>query len=168
VPAAVRAAQIAANMERWRWLPPQFEAATLSSTFPTRACSTFHDGKVLLKSNVVVGRKTSASPIIRTEIKTVVVNPPWNIPGDIAARDLLPHLKRNANYLATRNMVVMDWPKGDPRGRTINGATSSRQSSPTRFASFRGRPPRSARSCSTRPTTSTCICTTRRTRSCSI
>jgi murein L,D-transpeptidase YcbB/YkuD len=82
-----------------------------------------HDGKSVLKSKVVVGRKTSASPIIRTEIKTVVVNPPWNIPGDIAARDLLPHLKRNANYLARRNMVVMDGPPGDPRGRTIKWRT---------------------------------------------
>lgn len=119
VPAAVRVAQIAANMERWRWLPPQFESRYIAVNIPDQSVQYIHDGKPLLTSKVVVGRKTSASPIIRTEIKTVVVNPPWNIPGDIAARDLLPHLKRNANYLATRNMVVMDGPPGDPRGRTI-------------------------------------------------
>jgi murein L,D-transpeptidase YcbB/YkuD len=119
VPAAVRVAQIAANMERWRWLPPQFESRYIAVNIPDQSVQYIQDGKPLLTSKVVVGRKTSASPIIRTEIKTVVVNPPWNIPGDIAARDLLPHLKRNANYLATRNMVVMDGPPGDPRGRTI-------------------------------------------------
>lgn len=119
VPAAVRAAQIAANMERWRWLTPQFESRYIAVNVPDQSVQYIHDGKVVLKSKVVVGRKTSASPIIRTEIKTVVVNPPWNIPGDIAARDLLPHLKRNANYLATRNMVVMDGPPNDPTGRTI-------------------------------------------------
>ena len=119
VPAAVRAAQIGANMERWRWVPSQFESRYIVVNVPDQSVQYLHDGKSVLKSKVVVGRKTSASPIIRTEIKTVVVNPPWNIPGDIAARDLLPHLKRNANYLATRNMVVMDGPPGDPRGRTI-------------------------------------------------
>jgi murein L,D-transpeptidase YcbB/YkuD len=119
VPAAVRVVQIAANMERWRWLPPQFESRYIAVNVPDQSVQYVQDGKPLLTSKVVVGRKTSASPIIRTEIKTVVVNPPWNIPGDIAARDLLPHLKRNANYLVTRNMVVMDGPPGDPRGRTI-------------------------------------------------
>ena len=119
VPAAVRVAQIAANMERWRWLPSEFESRHIVVNVPDQSVQYIHDGKPLLTSKVVVGRKTSASPIIRTEIKTVVVNPPWNIPGDIAARDLLPHLKRNANYLARRKMVVMDGPPGDPTGRTI-------------------------------------------------
>ena len=35
-------------------------------------------------------------------------------------RDLLPHLKQNANYLAAHRMVVTDGPKGDPYGRKIN------------------------------------------------
>ena len=120
VPAPVRVEQIAANMERWRWLPQQFESRYVMVNVPDQSVQYVHDGKVALKSKAVVGRKTSATPIIRTEIKTVVVNPPWNIPGDIAARDLLPRLKRNANYLATRKMVVMDGPPGDPTGRTIN------------------------------------------------
>jgi murein L,D-transpeptidase YcbB/YkuD len=119
IPTPVRVEQIAANMERWRWLPPQFESRYISVNVPDQSLEFVRDGKAVLKSKVVVGRKTSASPIIRTEIKTVVVNPPWNIPGDIAARDLLPHLKRNANYLRTRNMVVMDGPPNDPYGRTI-------------------------------------------------
>jgi murein L,D-transpeptidase YcbB/YkuD len=119
IPAPVRVEQIAANMERWRWLPRQFESRYVAVNVPDQSLQFIRDGKATLKSKVVVGRKTSATPIIRTEIKTVVVNPPWNIPGDIAARDLLPHLKRNANYLARRNMVVMDGPPGDPNGRTI-------------------------------------------------
>ena len=119
IPAPVRVEQIAANMERWRWLPPQFETRYVAVNVPDQSLQYVRDGKAVLTSKVVVGRKTSSTPIIRTEIKTVVVNPPWNIPGDIAARDLLPKLKRNANYLATRNMVVMDGPPNDPTGRTI-------------------------------------------------
>ncbi len=119
VPAPVRVEQIAANMERWRWLPQQFESRYVMVNVPDQSVQYIREGKVVLRSKAIVGRKTSATPIIRTEIKTVVVNPPWNIPGDIAARDLLPRLKRNANYLATRKMVVMDGPQGDPTGRTI-------------------------------------------------
>jgi len=78
------------------------------------------DGAVALKSRAIVGRKSSPTPITVSAITAVVVNPPWNIPGDIAARDLLPQLRRNPNYLATKNMVVMDGPPGDPHGRTID------------------------------------------------
>jgi len=73
-----------------------------------------------LSSRVVVGRKASPTPITRSTIMAVVANPPWNIPGYIAARDLLPHLRRDANYLASRHMVVMNGPSGDPTGRTID------------------------------------------------
>jgi len=73
-----------------------------------------------LNSRAVVGRKTSPTPITRATIMAAVVNPPWNIPGDIAARDLLPHLRRNPNYLASKHMVVLDGPPGDPYGRTID------------------------------------------------
>jgi murein L,D-transpeptidase YcbB/YkuD len=120
VPAAVRVEQIAANMERWRWLPRQFESRYITVNVPDQSVQFISDGTVALKSKAIVGRKTSATPLIRTEIQTIVVNPPWNIPGDIAARDLLPHLKKNANYLATKNMVVMDAPPSDPHGRKIN------------------------------------------------
>jgi L,D-transpeptidase YcbB len=120
VPAHMRVEQIAANMERWRWLPRQFESRYVAVNVPDQSVKFVKDGDVALTSKVVVGRKTSATPLIRTEIRTVVINPPWNIPGDIAARDLLPRLKRNANYLATKNMVVMDSPPSDPHGRKIN------------------------------------------------
>jgi murein L,D-transpeptidase YcbB/YkuD len=120
VPASMRVQQITANMERWRWLPRLFESRYVMVNVPDQSVQFVRDGEVALNSKAIVGRKTSATPILRTEIKTVVVNPPWNIPGDIAARDLLPRLKRNANYLATKNMVVMDSPPSDPHGRKIN------------------------------------------------
>ena len=97
IPAETRAAQIAANMERWRWMPRRLESRYITVNVPDQTVQFVRDGEVALKSKVVVGRKASPTPIIRTEIKTVVVNPPWNIPGDIAARDLLPHLKLSAN-----------------------------------------------------------------------
>jgi L,D-transpeptidase YcbB len=120
VSAKTRVAQIAANMERWRWLPAQFESRYVAVNVPDQSVQFVRDGTALLTSRVIVGRKTSPTPITRSAITSVVVNPPWDIPGDIAARDLLPHLKKDANYLASKHMVVTDGPAGDPYGRTIN------------------------------------------------
>ena len=119
VPASVRVEQIAANLERWRWVPA-FEERYIAVNVPDQSVRFVRDGSVALSSRVVVGRKTSPTPITRSQIEAVVVNPPWNIPGDIAARDLLPQLKRNPNFLQTKNMVVTNGPKGDRFGRKID------------------------------------------------
>jgi murein L,D-transpeptidase YcbB/YkuD len=120
VSATARVAQIAANLERWRWLPQQFEDRYVAVNAPDQSVQFVRDGAAILTSRVIIGRKGSPTPITRTEIVAAVVNPPWNIPGDIAARDLLPQLKRNPNYLATKHMVVTDGPPNDPYGRKID------------------------------------------------
>lgn len=120
VPASIRVAQIAANMERWRWMPRTFEARYIAVNVPDESLAFVHDGTVALRSRVIVGRKASPTPITRSTIIAVVANPPWNIPGDIAARDLLPHLRQNPNYLASQNMVIVDAPADDPHGRKID------------------------------------------------
>ena len=120
VTAAARVAQIAANLERWRWLPQRFEDRYVAVNVPDQSVQFVRNGAAILTSRVIVGRKASPTPITRTQIVAAVVNPPWNIPGDIAARDLLPQLKRNPNFLATKHMVVTDGPPNDPYGRTID------------------------------------------------
>lgn len=120
VPASARAQQIAANMERWRWIPRRFENRYIAVNVPDQSLDFVRNGEVVLSSRVIVGRKVSPTPITRSTIVAVVANPPWNIPGYIAARDLLPHLRRNANYLTSKNMIVLDAPPDDPHGRTID------------------------------------------------
>ena len=119
ISAAERAGEIAVNMERWRWMPA-FEERYVAVNVPDQSVEFVRDGRTVLHSPVVVGRPNSPTPITRSEIVAVVVNPPWNIPGDIAARDLLPQLIKNRNYLAQKHMVITDGPKSDPYGRKID------------------------------------------------
>jgi murein L,D-transpeptidase YcbB/YkuD len=77
---------------------------------------------------------------LRTVAPSIVANPPWDIPADIAANQLLPHLKQNPNYLAAHNMIVVNAP-GDPHGRNIPWSAVSSSNFPY---SIRQLPPRSA------------------------
>jgi murein L,D-transpeptidase YcbB/YkuD len=79
---------------------------------PDQSLDVIDGGEVLLHSRVIIGKKTSPTPILRTEAVAVVANPSWDIPDDIAARALVPHLRQNANYLTSRNMSLMDAPPG--------------------------------------------------------
>ena len=105
--ASARVEQIVANMERWRWMPRTFERRYVRVNVPDQTVDFVRDGEVVLSSKVVIGRKNSATPILRTTITSVVANPYWDIPGDIAAASILPKLRKNPNYLATRNMVIV-------------------------------------------------------------
>lgn len=111
---------IKANLERWRWLPRRFEDRYVSVNVPDQSLAFNREGGQVFTSRVIVGHKSSPTPILRTNIASVKANPPWNVPGDIAARDLLPYMRRNPNYLAERNMVLLDTLDTDPHGRLIN------------------------------------------------
>ena len=117
---AARAERIGANLERWRWMPREFESRFIAVNVPEQSLAFVQDGRVELASRVIVGAQSSATPILRTSVLSVKANPPWNIPGDIAARDLLPYMRRNPDYLAERNMVLMDTLETDPHGRLID------------------------------------------------
>ena len=103
---AYRVQQIQANMERWRWVPRNFESRYIRVNVPDQSVDFVRNGKVLLHSKVIIGRKTSPTPILRTAVIGVVSNPPWDIPGDIAAKQIIPKMRKNPNYLASRNMVI--------------------------------------------------------------
>jgi murein L,D-transpeptidase YcbB/YkuD len=107
ISASYRVEEIAANMERWRWMPPSLEARYIMVNVPDQSLDLVSDGDSVLHSKVIIGKKKTPTPIMRAEILTVVANPPWDIPDDIAARSIWPHLRKNANYLQSRNMVLV-------------------------------------------------------------
>jgi len=120
VPAHVRAAQIAANMERWRQTPrdrgDMFVAVNTASTtldFVVR-------GESVLKLNVVAGTKRHATPIMTAPISSIVLNPAWSVPPSITRNEIVPKLRQDPNYLANNNMVLLDAAENDPHGLGID------------------------------------------------
>jgi murein L,D-transpeptidase YcbB/YkuD len=120
LPVSWRVQQIIANMERWRWLPRTFEHHYIMVNVPDQGLDYMLDGQSVLHSKVVIGRKKTPTPILHTWVKAIVANPPWDVPDFIAAADLLPHLRKNSNYLASRNYVLADGPANDPHGDSVN------------------------------------------------
>lgn len=120
VPASARIMQIAANMERWRWLPRVFEPSFIAINVPDARLTLILNGKQVLESRVVVGRPHDPTPILRAEGAGITINPPWNVPASIARRELLPKLKKDPSYLLSQNMVLVNGPPGDPHGLNVN------------------------------------------------
>ncbi|MEN6543914.1 L,D-transpeptidase family protein [Parvibaculum sp.] len=109
VSAAARAEQIALNLERWRQLsrgipPTRIEVNTAAAT-----AALIVDQKPVLRMRTVVGAKKTPTPLVRSDIRAVVVNPPWVVPVSIVRKEIMPALKRNPDYLEAHNM---EWKNG--------------------------------------------------------
>lgn len=120
VPVRSRIEQIAANLERWRWLPRQFEARTIRVNVPDQTVQYYRGEEALLTSRAAVGKLGSKTPIVRMMALSLTANPLWEVPDDIARGQILPKLRQNARYLADNNMVLINGPAGDPHGLTID------------------------------------------------
>ena len=120
ITAVAKADTITANMERWRWMPRQLEQDRIVINAADARLDLFLGGGKILSSRVIVGKPATPTPILRAEGVGVTVNPAWTVPASIAAREILPKLKRNPAYLVSQDMILLDGPPGDPQGLHIN------------------------------------------------
>lgn len=90
VSADVRQAQIAANMERLRWMPRRLEPDRIEANTAAGLVDVYRGGQNVLHMLAAAGKPGDESPILVSKIETVVLNPTWNVPQGIADNELRP------------------------------------------------------------------------------
>ncbi|HMN50877.1 MAG TPA: L,D-transpeptidase family protein [Xanthobacteraceae bacterium] len=103
---------IIANMERWRWLPRDLGANHVITSIPGYYLRVFQDRKEVWETRVVVGAPTKISPITTQEMSFITVNPTWNVPPSIIARDYIPALRNNPDALKQMGIKIQTRPDG--------------------------------------------------------
>jgi murein L,D-transpeptidase YcbB/YkuD len=107
-PPKISKADIVANMERWRWLPHDLGTAHVLVNIPEFRVAVVDNGAVDYSTRVVVGKPSTPTPLFSNSIKNIVVNPYWNVPASIVAKEIAPAMLRNPGYLAGQNMQVVN------------------------------------------------------------
>ena len=59
-------------------------------------------------ARAVVGKPYRKTPIFRSEMTYLVLNPTWTVPPTILAQDMLPAQRRDPGYLARKGLQVID------------------------------------------------------------
>jgi L,D-transpeptidase YcbB len=100
---------IAVNLERERWLPRRLPPDRLWVNVADQRVVLYRDDRPVFSTRVIVGRDDlrNQSPEFLATVTGILFNPPWNVPNDIAAGEILPKAARDPNYLAQRNMVIL-------------------------------------------------------------
>ena len=110
-----RIRQIEANMERWRWLPPTLEKDRVQVNIAAAVLTLFDGDKPVMSMKAVTGRPGDETPMLTSQIHSIVLNPPWNVPTTIAERELWPKERANRGYLARNGFRVIDMGNGGKR-----------------------------------------------------
>ncbi|HEY5379030.1 MAG TPA: L,D-transpeptidase family protein, partial [Pseudolabrys sp.] len=100
---------IVVNLERQRWLPRPLPADRTWVNVADERVTLYRAGRPVFSTKVVVGQdiERNQSPEFRAMIDSVIFNPPWVVPADIATAEILPKISRDPNYLARNNMVML-------------------------------------------------------------
>lgn len=108
VPPSQRIKQLAYNMKRWRDLPQDLGERYIWVNLTNFHLDVVHKDHPILSMKVVVGKTSRRTPVMQESINSVVLNPPWNVPRRIMVYDILPQARKNPNYLAERNIRILD------------------------------------------------------------
>ncbi|MEN8763407.1 MAG: L,D-transpeptidase family protein [Thiogranum sp.] len=128
VPVDARVDQIRVNLERARWvlrnLPDEYVLTDIAGFRVTYV----RDGKVIWESRAQVGKPYRKTPVFRSEITYLDINPTWTVPPTILYKDIIPKIQKDPDYLNKKDMRVLqhngkavdastiDWSKYSSRG----------------------------------------------------
>ncbi|HET7586315.1 MAG TPA: L,D-transpeptidase family protein [Gemmatimonadaceae bacterium] len=122
VPADYRLRQIAANLERHRWLPRTLGSRFVLVNVPAFELYAYDSGRAVLTMRVVVGAEYEgrATPVFSDSMQYVVFRPYWYVPDSIAAREIYPKADADPDYMTRNGYEVVD-EEGEERVRQQPG-----------------------------------------------
>jgi murein L,D-transpeptidase YcbB/YkuD len=107
---AQRIRQIEANMERWRWMPEDLGARHVRVNTPSFQLELYENGSPDTSMRIIVGRDEWETPVFSDSVRTLVVNPTWNVPKKVAVRTVVQKILADSSYLASNDFdVLSDW-----------------------------------------------------------
>jgi murein L,D-transpeptidase YcbB/YkuD len=125
VPVAKRIRQMLVNMERVRWMPAEKDTNYILVNIPEYKMHVYDSGRLQFDMNVIVGTAANSTVIFNGNLKYVVFSPYWNVPESIVKHEIMPNIKRNANYIAKSNMEITGYSGKTPIVRQKPGPANS-------------------------------------------
>ncbi|WGL99294.1 L,D-transpeptidase [Arsenophonus sp. aPb] len=124
-----RAGLLAINIQRLRIIPNEGGSGILVN-IPAYTLHFYLNNQLIIDSKVIVGRPDRKTPIMSSELNSVVINPPWNVPTSMVRKDILPQARRDPGYFARRGFTVLSgWERNaypiDPYSINWNAISSS-------------------------------------------
>ena len=99
---------VIANMERWRWYPRELGPDHVIVNQPDFTLKVIHDGTQIWTTKVVIGDTSPGkqTPLLSETMKSITVNPTWNVPPSIVNNEYIPAMQRDPWALQRMGLLV--------------------------------------------------------------
>jgi len=141
-----RITTILLNLDRIKWLKKRNSKRHVIINIPDFMLY-FEEGGALKQTiRVIVGKAKNPTPIFSNTVKTIVLNPYWNLPKSIVQKEMIPKLMKNSNAMAKKGIEIRKgWGANAPKIKASSidwGQYRYSKTIPFRFAQVPG--PRNA------------------------
>ncbi|MEX0883085.1 MAG: L,D-transpeptidase family protein [Cyclobacteriaceae bacterium] len=99
--------QIAVNMERLRWIPDTTLNEFILVNIANYSLDYIKNRDTLLHSKAIVGKTYRKTPVFDAQLSYLVFNPTWTVPPTILKNDIIPAVKKDPQYLSSKNMRLL-------------------------------------------------------------
>ncbi|MFK5976979.1 MAG: L,D-transpeptidase family protein [Sulfurovum sp.] len=104
--------KISLNLDRIKWLNQRGQKRHIIINIPAYTLYFEENKKLIQTMRVIVGKKKNPTPIFSNTVKSIVLNPKWNIPKSIVQKEMIPKLMKNPNAMARRGIEIrLGWGK---------------------------------------------------------
>lgn len=130
------------NLDRIKWFRDQDSKRHVIINIPDFMLYFEEDGELLQSIRTVVGTPKNPTPIFSNTVKTIVLNPQWNVPKSIIQNEMIPKLLRNPYAMSKERIEVFNgWGRDAVKinPASVNwGAYRYSKNMPFRFAQTSG------------------------------
>jgi L,D-transpeptidase YcbB len=120
VPADQRLRQLEINLVRLKAYTGNLGERYVTANIPGAAVETVENGVVATHHVAGVGRIDRQSPVMQTKATDINFNPYWTVPSSIIAKDLIPRMQANPNYLTQNKIRVFNKDGQEVQPQDIN------------------------------------------------
>lgn len=103
-----RVRDLCVNMEQWRWEEAHTGKPYIMVNIPSFHLDVIENDSVVFDTNVIVGTTNAQTPTFDASMVNMILYPYWNVPRDIATKELLPKIKKDSSYLYNSRYRVLD------------------------------------------------------------
>lgn len=130
VPVEDRIDQIRVNLERGRWVLDEIGGDLVLVDIAGFELRYYEGFQEVWRTRVQVGRPYRRTPVFRSAIRYLEINPTWTVPPGILRRDVVPKARSDPDYLSRQHMRLFD-----AQGHEVDpaGVDWSRERLPYRF-----------------------------------
>jgi L,D-transpeptidase YcbB len=110
--------RIAITLDRYKQLPAKMPEKYIWVNLPGYYLWVIDADTVALESRVICGKPETRTPLLNSAITDMITYPTWTVPTSIIAKQYLPKLKNNPNYLARLGLKLVNG-----KGETVDGSS---------------------------------------------